>query len=438
MIKYILILTTIFSFSQEIITLEKAIEYSLENSNDIKIAKNELEINDNNTSLGSAGLLPSIVINSGYNQSVSNSEFEFNSFLDFGGGSMDEIEANNASSASFSSSIGINYTLFNGFSGIYTLKKFDYLDELSKNNLQLQIENRIMEVVMKYYEFINKKNLFNLLEETHNISVSRYERVLEKSKYGLTSSLELLNAEIDLNTDLVNLNNSRIDYENSRSELFFLIGKTDSTFIYDQTILFNDSLEIENLFVKLKQNNSSILIAQSNFDIAKQDLKISKSKVSPKLDLSTSFSFNKSGSETSFISKQTDRGLFGVISLQFPIFNGDLIRKNIKNSKINLESKKYQLEEITDRLEVSLINTFNLYKQGLKNLQIQKNNLEIFELNFQKSKELYKLGQLNSLQFREAQLNLLNFKINYSANLFNTKIQEYLLYQYSGMLLIDN
>ena len=438
MIKYILILTSIFSFSQEIITLEKAIEYSLENSNDIKIAKNELKINDNNTSLGSAGLLPSIVINSGYNQSVSNSEFEFNSFLDFGGGSMDEIEANNASSASFSSSIGMNYTLFNGFSGIYTLKKFDYLDDLSKNNLQLQIENKIMEVVMKYYEFINKKNLFNLLEETHNISASRYERVLEKSKYGLTSSLELLNAEIDLNTDLVNLNNSRIDYENSRSELFFLMGKTDSTFIYDQTILFNDSLEIENLFVKLKQNNSSILIAQSNFDIAKQDLKISKSKVYPKVDLSTSFSFNKSGSETSFISKQTDRGLFGVISLQFPIFNGDLIRKNIKNSKINLESKKYQLEEITDRLEVSLINTFNLYKQGLKNLQIQKNNLEIFELNFQKSKELYKLGQLNSLQFREAQLNLLNFKINYSANLFNTKIQEYLLYQYSGMLLIDN
>ena len=438
MIKYILILTSIFSFSQEIITLEKAIEYSLENSNDIKIAKNEHKINDNNTSLGSAGLLPSIVINSGYNQSVSNSEFEFNSFLDFGGGSMDEIEANNASSASFSSSIGMNYTLFNGFSGIYTLKKFDYLDDLSKNNLQLQIENKIMELVMKYYEFINKKNLFKLLEETHNISVSRYERILEKSKYGLTSSLELLNAEIDLNTDLVNLSNSRIDYENSRSELFFLMGKTDSTLIFDQTILFNDSLEIENLFEKLKQNNSSILIAQSNFDIAKQDLKISKSKVSPKIDLSTSFSFNKSGSETSFISKQTDRGLFGVISLQFPIFNGDLIRKNIKNSKINLESKKYQLEEIVDRLEVSLINTFNLYKQGLKNLQIQKNNLEIFELNFQKSKELYKLGQLNSLQFREAQLNLLNFKINYSANLFNTKIQEYLLYQYSGMLLIDN
>ena len=35
----------------------------------------------NNTSLGAAGLLPSIIINSGYNSSISNSEFEFNSFL---------------------------------------------------------------------------------------------------------------------------------------------------------------------------------------------------------------------------------------------------------------------------------------------------------------------------------------------------------------------
>ena len=116
MIKYLLLIS-FFSFSQEIITLEKAIQYAIDNSNNIKIAKNDLIINDNNTSLGSAGLLPSIIISSGYNSSVSNSELKLNSFLDFGGESMNEINANNATSTSFSSSLGINYTLFNGFSG---------------------------------------------------------------------------------------------------------------------------------------------------------------------------------------------------------------------------------------------------------------------------------------------------------------------------------
>ena len=437
MIKYLIFFVTICSFSQEILTLEIAIQHALENSNDIKIAKNEVKISDNNTSLGTAGLLPSIIINSGYNASISNSEFEFNSFLDFGGGSMDQVEANNAMSSGFSSSIGFNYTLYNGFSGIYNLKKFDYLDNFSKQNLQFQIENKIIEVVLKYYEYLNKKNLYNVLKETENISLDRYKRSYEKSKYGLSSNLDLLNAEIDLNTDMINLNNAEIDFKATRNDLFFLIGKSDTTFIFDESILFNDSLVLNDLLKKQKQKNSTILMAELNYNIAKQDLKISKSKMSPKVDLSTSFSFNKIGSETSFISKQTDRGVFGVVSIQFPIFNGDIVRRNIKNSKLNLESKKYQLNEVQNKIELSLINAYNLYNQGLKNLEIQRENLEIFDLNFQKSKELYLLGQLSSVQFREAQLNLLNFKINYSANLFNTKIQEYLLYQFSGMLIME-
>ncbi len=428
---------SIFSFSQEIITLEKAIQYTLENSNDVKIAKNELKINDNNTSFANAGLLPSIIVNSGYNSSISNSEFEFNSFLDFGGGAMDQVEANNATSSSFSTSIGLNYTLFNGFSGIYNLKKFDYLDNLSKQNLQYQVENKIIEVVLKYYEYLNKKNLYSVLKETHSVSLDRYKRAYQKSKYGLSSNLDLLNAEIDLNTDLINLNNAEIDFKITRNDLFFLIGKSDTSLVFDENILFNDSLILNDLIQKQKQKNSSILMAELNYNIAKQDLKISKSKLSPKIDLTTSFSFNKSGSETSFISRQTDRGVFGVVSIQFPIFNGNLVKNNIKNSKLNLESKKYQLIEIQKRIELSLINSYNLYEKGLRNLEIQKNNLEIFELNFQKSKELYSLGQLNSIQFREAQINLLNFKINYTANLYNTKIQEYLLYQFSGMLIMD-
>jgi len=430
--KWFIIFICSFSFAQETINLQKAIEYTLGNSHEIAVAKNDGKIIDNNTSLGSAGMLPNIIVSSGYNASVSNSNLEFNPFLEF---DVAEVNANQAVSTTFSSSAGFSYTLFNGFNGIYTLKKFKYLDESSKENIRYQVENKIIDVVVKYYEYLNLKEINNVLKETYQISQDRYNRLLERYEFGSISNLELLNAEADLNTDLINLNNSSLNLKISNNNLHMLMGISDtvSTVIEDK-IIFNNNLNLEYLKIQSSLNNSSILMAELNYNIAGQDLKISRSSLAPKIDLVTSFSFNQLGSETSFISKQSDQSFFGGINVQIPLFNGNLRRSSIKNAKINLDSKKHQLKSIQNNIYIALINTYESYMDGLSNLEIQEKSLNTFEVNFQKSEELYLLGQLSSVDFRESQVNLMNFKMIYSSNLFNTKIQEFILYQLSGLL----
>ena len=432
MIKWIIIFICSYSFSQEIITLDKAISYTLENSHEIAIAKNNDKIIDNNTSLGAAGLLPNLIISSGYNASLSNTNLEFNPFVDFG---TEEIDVSQALSSSLSSSVGFNYTLFNGFNGIYTLKKFDYLDKSSKENLRFQIENKIIDVVVKYYEFLNIKQTNNVLEETYQISKDRYNRLLERYDFGSISNLELLNAEADLNTDLINLNNSSLNLKICKNNLHFLMGFSDTiNTIIEDKIIFNDNINLDDLKIKSALNNSTILMAQLSHKIAEQDLKISKSSIAPKVDLITSYSFNQVGSETSFISKQSDQSFFGGINIQIPIFTGNIRRSTIKNSKINLDSKRHELESIQDNIYITLVNTYESYIEGLNNLELQERSLNTFEINFEKSKDLYLIGQLSSVDFRESQVNLMNFKLLYSANLYNTKIQEFILYQLSGLL----
>ena len=432
MIKWIIIFICSYSFSQEIITLDKAILYTLENSHEIAIAKNNDKIIDNNTSLGAAGLLPNLIISSGYNASLSNTNLEFNPFVDFG---TEEIDVSQALSSSLSSSVGFNYTLFNGFNGIYTLKKFDYLDKSSKENLRFQIENKIIDVVVKYYEFLNIKQTNNVLQETYQISKDRYNRLLERYDFGSISNLELLNAEADLNTDLINLNNSSLNLKICKNNLHFLMGFSDTiNTIIEDKIIFNDNINLDDLKIKSALNNSTILMAQLSHKIAEQDLKISKSSIAPKVDLITSYSFNQVGSETSFISKQSDQSFFGGINIQIPIFTGNIRRSAIKNSKINLDSKRHELESIQDNIYITLVNTYESYIEGLNNLELQERSLNTFEINFEKSKDLYLIGQLSSVDFRESQVNLMNFKLLYSTNLYNTKIQEFILYQLSGLL----
>lgn len=430
--KWLIIFICSFSFSQESITLQKAIEYTLENSHEISIAKNDNQIINNSTSLGAAGMLPNIIISSGYNASISNSNLEFNPFVDF---AEDEIEVSQALASTLTSSVGFSYTLFNGFNGIYTLKKFKYLDESAKENVRYQVENKIIDVVVKYYEYLNLEQTNNVLKETYQISQDRYNRLLERYEFGSISNLELLNAEADLNTDLINLNNSSLNLKISKNNLHMLMGFSDTiSLVIEDQIIFNNNIDLNDLKIQSSLNNSSILMAQLNYSIAGQDLKISRSGLAPKIDLITSFSFNQTGSETSFISKQSAQSFFGGINVQIPIFSGNLIRSSIKNAKINLDSKKHQLESIQDNIYITLINTYESYIDGLNNLEIQEKSLNTFEINFEKSKELYLLGQLSSVDFRESQVNLMNFKMIYSANLFNTKIQEFILYQLSGLL----
>ena len=79
------------------VVVRNGIKLLLENSHEIAIAKNNDKIIDNNTSLGAAGLLPNLIISSGYNASLSNTNLEFNPFVDFG---TEEIDVSQALSSS--------------------------------------------------------------------------------------------------------------------------------------------------------------------------------------------------------------------------------------------------------------------------------------------------------------------------------------------------
>ena len=56
----VVFLSTVKGFSQEILTKEEALAIALENNFGIKIANNNLEVAENNTSIYNRGALPTV------------------------------------------------------------------------------------------------------------------------------------------------------------------------------------------------------------------------------------------------------------------------------------------------------------------------------------------------------------------------------------------
>ena len=80
-------------------------------------------------------------------------------------------------------------------------------------------------------------------------------------------------------------------------------------------------------------------------------------------------------------------------------------------------------------------NAWGDYQNALFVLEVQQKNLQTNLDNFNRSRERYQLGQISSVDFRVAQLNLLNAVLDRSQAKYNAKLAELLLLQVSGELL---
>jgi len=96
-----------FLNATEELSLEDAVRISLENNYTIKIARSEAQIDENNLSRGNAGFLPSLDLTGRANNSSQNVS---QVFLD---GRL--VEKDGAKSSLYEGSLGLNWTVFDGF-----------------------------------------------------------------------------------------------------------------------------------------------------------------------------------------------------------------------------------------------------------------------------------------------------------------------------------
>ena len=86
-------------------------------------------------------------------------------------------------------------------------------------------------------------------------------------------------------------------------------------------------------------------------------------------------------------------------------------------------------------LEKDIKNAYAIYKNNLFSISVEEKNLSTAKLNFDRTKELYNLGQVTTTQFREAQLNWIRAESRLITARYSAKYAEIELYRLSGQLL---
>ena len=433
----VLFLVTLQGFSQEVLTKSQALKIALENNFGIKIANNNLEVAKNNSGIYNSGYLPTAALNSGADYRNNNQKIIF---TDPQTGNDAERVGTGAVTKSYNVSLGLNYTIFDGLGRKYNYQQLKETYNLTELQAKETIENTYLQLFTVYFQIARlSKNTLNL-EEALTISKRRLKRTNYQYEYGQATKLEVLNAEVDINNDSILVINAKQQLSNAKRGLNVILGVEKAVnYEVETAVDFNKLMNFEALQQKTTTNNTNLKQNEKNIAISAFNIKISKSNYLPSLNFSTSYGFNRTENENlvnPFGARLiTSDGLNAGLNLSWNIFDGGITKTRVANAKIVLENQQILLEQQKLTIQNSLKNTWENYKNQLFILKAQEKNVQTTQNNFDRTQEKYKLGQVTSIEFRQAQINFINSKTAANNAKFDAKLIELQLLQVSGDIL---
>lgn len=423
----LLLLCVTKGFAQEVLTLEDAVKIALENNFDIRIASNNLKIDEANATAGNAGMLPKVTANI-----VDNNGIQYSKQTRQDGTT---TELNNAKNNSLTYGVGLDWTVFDGFKMFAKKSQLAELQKLGDSKLKLTIITKISDVNATYFDLVQQQQQLTALDSSLVLSNQRLTLAQNRYSIGKASKLEVLNAQVDLNTDQTTLLKQKESLHNTKVLLNQILARDVKTeFRVVNEIVVDKSLLLPGLTDLATKQNPELEAQIINKKVAELQLKQVKANRYPTVKVNTGYNFAESQSSLGFTSSAYSRGLNYGFSASLNLFDGFAQHRNEKIAKLELENSKIAIAQQTSILNSQLESSYQTYLTTIDLMILEEKNETIAKQNMDITLDKFKIGSITPIEFRTAQLNYINAKVRNSDAQFQAKLSEIALKELAGNL----
>ncbi|MGV8945045.1 MAG: TolC family protein [Lutibacter sp.] len=411
--------------AQEILTVEDAVKIALENNFEIKIASNNLTIDKTNVSEGKAGMLPVVTATIANNNRVQNSSQTSQSGI--------VTQLDNAKNNNLNYGVGLDWTVFDGLKMFAKYDQLKELQNLGEAQLKSTILQKIGDVTATYFDLVQQQQQLAALDSTLLISEKRLNLAQNRFSIGKASKLEVLNAQVDLNTDKVTLLRQKELYANTKIALNQILARDSQiNFMVIEETAVDEKLKLDELTALAEKQNPQLQAQIISRRVSELQLKQIRANRYPTVKLNTGYNFAETQSSLGFTAQSSARGLNYGFSASLNIFDGLTQNRNEKIAKIELENAEIATNQQNMNLLSALASAYQKYLTNLELIDLENINQDIASQNLRISIDKLTIGTITTLEFRTAQLNYVNAKVRYSNAQFQAKLSEIALKELAG------
>ena len=402
---------------------------ALANEHGIRLARNETLIAKEQATAGNAGLLPRIEASGRGTYSDQFSRLDFAEPLP-------DVERDGVVNTALNGQLGLSYTLFNGLGNFATHERAQMNARIADLRERAQVEATLVQVVALYYQLAALEEDVAITERILAISNDRFVRQEGRAALGGTGRLELLNAQVDLQGDSSAWILAVQRRERTVRDLNVLLGRSPATdVLVSRKVSYAQGLSEELLVQEALSGNAQLQVATAQVRAAEADGRIAKALRWPRLDLSAAYGLSDQRNEVGIVLGTYTRGFNGGLTLSVPLFDGGRVGTQVESARLRVESASLAEEQARLQVERDVRNGFTAWRSQRKVLRIQQEAARTAELNFERTSELHRSGQITALQFRQAQLDLANARRLAVLAGYEAKVAELQLLRAGGGLL---
>ena len=391
------------------LTLDRALEIALSESNTIKIADMTVEKTGYAQKGSYSALYPNVSASGSYQRTLKKQVM----VMDMGGQPM-EIKVgrdNNISTSATASMPLVNAQLWESL-------------KLSGMDVELAVEKArsskiamVKQVKQAFYAVLLAQKSLDVVSNVYENAQKNYEKTLQRFNVGKASEVERLRAQVTMMNAEPNVSSAENAVLLATWQLKAVMGINLDTEVEVVGDLNDYTTQMLSPYVSENDisNNSSLLQLGIQDRMLESTIRMQKKQYLPTLAASINYNYSAMGDEElRWFPSST-----AAVSLSIPIFDGLQKHYNIKQSKINKNMLDLQREDTERNLRISIRNFNDQMALCIKNYQAANATVEIAQKSYDISEKMYEVGKATMVELNDSQVALMQAQLTQAQAVYN-------------------
>jgi outer membrane protein len=409
------------------LTLDDAIGIALKNSLGMQIAKNNVSIADIYNSYGIAGGLPLISATGSDVQQSNNLKQVYSN-------PANNKNSTNAPSNNLTAGLAASELVYNGDRVKTAKQRLGVIETQTREQLSSRAIFVTYNVMLKYYDIVRQQGYAKTLQSSIEVSKEKLNIVKAQQGVGMANNADLFQSQVDLNTQLQNLQAQQLVVDQDKTDLLTLLTlNPDSAIAVDDTILVDRTLQLP-VILSGVQSNPDIAAADQQVTIDRFIEKETGAFRYPSLYLEGGYNFSRNQNAQGFSLLNLNYGPYAGATVNIPIFNGNIYRKQQQVAGINTQNALLTKDTLLLNYTANAVKNWQAYTNNLQQLETAKANYDLSRKLLDLVLQRFQLRQATIVDVKNAQESFENAGFLLTNVSFAAKSAEILLKRYANLL----